>query len=209
MIFTSDKRMFQIKHPILKDIVKDIIEVPIVDFEGARMKNCILNAKDYSRKNNGAQVVTGFLFSSLGNVLLRIVGHAVVLENGVLKCVTPPEEEYIRQRGTQYFLPSDIEITNGRLPMGTISMVANPEIERFAQLENLIFEIKKQHPARELLDSKNSHIAISEKYIKPYNDAMKEMKRLIPIVEKLALVSMHRNNLCHCGSGKKYKSCCI
>lgn len=210
MLFISDRRIFQIEHPFINSVSKSIIEVPIVQFAGAREKNCILNAKSYAEQNSGSQVITGYIFSSLGNVLVRAIGHAVVLEDGQLRCVTPPERDYIRRRGTQYFLPYKFEIEeNGRLPAHTIAVDSHPSLERFALMENIIAEIKMKHPARASLDSTQSSIAIRAEYIEPYNDAVNEMKRLIPVIEQLALASMHRNNLCHCGSGKKYKSCCI
>ncbi|PTC01125.1 hypothetical protein C9975_03725 [Thalassospira xiamenensis] len=211
MFFISDEKIFKLKHPLIKSISKKVIEIPIVDLKGSgsRERNCILNAEAYSKNNPNSKVVKGYTFSSLGNVLVRLIGHAVIIENGQLKCVTPPEPEYIRRRGTIHFLPADFDIINGRLPSQTISIVNHSVLERFAELENLLSAIKMKHPARESLNSDVSQIALKEEYIEQYNKTLKEYQLLIPKAEALALASMSRNDLCHCASGIKYKNCCM
>ena len=70
--------------------------LPVHPSQVAKPLQCLDNVERYIKKNGGT-VQFGWIFSCLGNIVLKLTAHAVVKEqSGSLICVTPNVSDHFR-----------------------------------------------------------------------------------------------------------------
>lgn len=127
----------ELPYDFLKSI--DILSVERVKLDvvdGSEKLQCYNNVQKYIQSNNG-DVQFGWVFSQLGNIVLKLTAHVVVkLPNGFFKCVTPSEHGVSEID----FSPDDSVaslIVNDRLPAQIYPLVSDKVVDKFVKLEKL------------------------------------------------------------------------
>ncbi|MHA2763612.1 SEC-C metal-binding domain-containing protein [Vibrio harveyi] len=204
-IYDMNPNITKIRNSKLNKIIKDIIEVPLIPFEGAKERACCKNVDDYI-KQFGGEPVTGYLVFSLGYILIKLIGHVIVNKNGKLFCVTPPEVYHITKRGVVLFKPESFDY-NDRLPAYTEAIVRDPVVERYASYENQFENIRRKIPTNSP-GAINGRIPVPAEYEDELRSILNGKAKITNQVRKKAFQSIDRNSPCVCVSGKKFKHCC-
>lgn len=167
--------------------------LPVYPSQAAKPLQCLDNVERHI-KENGGTVQFGWIFSCLGNIVLKLTAHAVVKEqSGSLICVTPNEF----RTGRLVFAPDDsIDklIINKHLPQRCICLIENDIISRYVALERELDELR-------LINSG----VVSQSNLQDINQRASE---LYPYVLKIAKDATGPNHACYCGSNEKRKRCC-
>ncbi|EGQ9289940.1 hypothetical protein F7U66_29630, partial [Vibrio parahaemolyticus] len=204
-IYDMNPNITKIRNSKLNKIIKDIIEVPLIPFEGAKERACCKNVDDYI-KQFGGEPVTGYLVFSLGYILIKLIGHVIVNKNGKLFCVTPPEVDHITKRGVILFKPESFDY-NDRLPAYTEAIVCDPVVELYASYDNQFENIRRKIPTNSPGEI-NGGIPVPAEYEDELRSILKGKAKITNQVRKKAFQSIDRNSPCVCVSGKKFKHCC-
>jgi len=185
---------------------KNVQEIDIFSIESTRQRNCILNSKYYIGSNGGS-LQYGWMFSTLGNIAIRFVGHCVVKDsNGRLLCVSPPEHKYLTKLS---FIADDSVIEkNGRLKCITFPLVNHLLAIEVAQLENIESDIRSKYKARKCLSDQTNHVVLTDEDSDIMTHINIRKHQMAYELKKLVIKSMKPNDLCYCGTGVKYKKCC-
>ncbi|HHC7358155.1 TPA: SEC-C metal-binding domain-containing protein [Vibrio parahaemolyticus] len=204
-IYDMNPNITRVKNSKLKQIIKDVIEVPLIPFEGAKERACCKNVEDYINKFGG-EPVTGYLVFSLGYILIKLIGHVIVNQNGKLFCVTPPEVDHITKRGVILFKPESFDY-NDRLPGHAEALVRDPIVELYASYENQFESIRRKIPT-DSTRAINGRIPVPAEYEDELRSIINGKAKITNQVRKKAFQSIDRNSPCICVSGKKFKHCC-
>lgn len=210
MVFTSLLALPDLLDPPHYLDPSAVIVLPVSPIPGSRPKNCVLNVQEYI-KLNGGEPQFGWIFSSLGNVLIRFVGHCVVrTRDGLLLCVTPPEQAKVTRIG---FIPDNAlkPILRGveRLPAYTEVLIRNPIAKEYAKLENAKNEIICKYPARVSLSDDRLTTPLSDEDAQSMTEINHRLFEILPRLEMIVSRFQGVNQQCFCGSGRKYKKCCM
>ncbi len=161
---------------------------------------CSLNAKRFSEELGGS-IIFGWNVSVWKNVLIDCIGHAVVLKDDKFVDVTP--NKYGNSKSL--FVQDDniiFDYTNdmSRMPSKMIAISKAKEVRRLIIIEEEIYNIKIKYPitSGKIALNPNDGIKITK--------LDKEKQELIP---KIILNHTHYNEPCICGSGKKFRKCCL
>ena len=167
--------------------------LPVHPSQVAKPLQCLDNVERYIKKNGGT-VQFGWIFSCLGNIVLKLTAHAVVKEqSGSLICVTPNE---FRTDRLSFASDDSIDklIVNRHLPQRCICLVENDILSRYVALERELDELR-------LINSG----VVSQSNLQDINQRASE---LYPYVLKIAKDATGPNHACYCGSNEKRKRCC-
>lgn len=210
MVFTSLQALPDLPDPPHFLDSRTVIVIPVSPFPGSRPKNCILNTQEYIKSHGGDQQF-GWIFSNLGNVLIRFVGHCVVrTSEGLLLCVTPPEQANATRIG---FIPDNAlnPVHRGieRLPAYTEALIRNPIAKEYAKLENASNEIICKYPARVSLNDDRLTTPLSDEDARSMTIINRRLFEILPSLEAIVSRTHGVNQQCFCGSGQKYKKCCM
>ncbi|QEY12892.1 hypothetical protein [Cellvibrio sp. KY-YJ-3] len=181
------------KEIIKRAAISNIVCVPIEPQIGSLPLSCLKNVKSYV-EINGGNIQFGWIFSCLGNVVLKKTAHAVVArDDKSLLCVTPNE---YKLDNLNFSPDNSIEglIKNTFLPTHFVALVQNRSLENFLSLE------------RELDQLRLNNIGIVSSV------DVREIERRAAVLypEILDLAKKHTGgyDYCYCGSGRKRKNCC-
>ncbi|MGX9728002.1 MAG: SEC-C metal-binding domain-containing protein [Candidatus Electronema sp. VV] len=171
------------------------IFVPVKPVDSARYNYCLTDVPVYSQKHGGS-VQFGWIIWELKNIWIEAEFHACWINNdNIIIDITPkPDCE------TQIlFLPDskrvyeDKIIANIRKPL-----IENESIRMLLIIENKKDEIRAKHYSKESgVDSEAETTEYQEWYAKFIDTLNRNNKKI------------GRNDLCFCGSGLKYKKCCL
>lgn len=186
---------------ICRELVPDVppVFVPVDAEADAQPNKCILNALEAIHKDGG-EVMLGWKVYVWPRVLVHLIGHAVVLRDGKMRCVTPSrasEKKILFLADPS--LSFDESDPNARLGGKMIPLRDDPDAARFVEVEEEINDIKVRLPRT------------SGEVMVPGSDAVRLMalqKEQPELIRRLTLRTKKPNEICICDSGRKFRKCC-
>jgi hypothetical protein len=176
------------------------IFVKVTPIEGYRDDDCYGNVEDYIQKNGGS-VQYGWIIWEIPNIFIEAEFHAVWVNNGEYIDITPKSNNVERI----LFLPDPERKFTGDL----IDNVRKPLVnDAFTKTTVIVgkrkFEIRKKYydgsPDIEIPESEMIELEQYEKRV-----LLSEMQK----ENSIEIKKFGRNKPCPCGSGKKFKNCCL
>lgn len=166
---------------------------------GAKHNQCILNVREYCNRT-GAQPLLGWKINVWPRILVQIVGHAVVRESGVLRCITPgPDDEdqilFVEDENLLF----DFSDPRARMPSRMIASASHPDIKEFISNESEMIDIRCQGPRTSGLIEITGPSA--ERLMQLQTDQ-------IELIRRISLRSTKLNDRCICESGRRFSRCC-
>jgi len=184
-----------------RELVPDAppVFVPVEPEPGALPNKCILNVLETTRRDGG-EVVVGWKVYLWPRVLVHLIGHAVVLRDGAMTCVTPSKNKAKRI----LFLadPSrsfDEDDPDARLGGKMIPLRDDADADRFIEVEEEINSIKVKLPRT------SGQVMVTGPDAVRLAALQKELPELI---RRLTLRTKKPNEVCVCDSGRKFRKCC-
>ena len=133
--------------------------------------------------------------------------EAEVVEEKIIEEVAPivkeeePKEEIVEEK--------IIEEVKAEEPKEEIAPIVEEEINEEVVEEKVIEEVKVEEPKAEEIIVIESDKLIKEAIDEMQQDKPRPKKQRAPVKQPEKIVKVGRNDPCPCGSGKKYKKCCI
>ncbi|RJX31983.1 MAG: hypothetical protein C4516_04895 [Oxalobacter sp.] len=164
-------------------------KVFVQPLQGGMQMSCLDNVRKYLA-NNGGDFQFGWVFSMFGKFILKLHAHVVVrLDKDDLLCVTPPEQT---TRFINFSRDNSIPsaMVNDRLPTISFALVDAPIIHQLVQIENDedSARLRGDIPATKRIQAQRNWLA--DEFV------------------TFAKANTGRNEICYCGSTRKYKFCC-
>jgi len=133
--------------------------------------------------------------------------EAEVVEEKIIEEVAPivkeeePKEEIVEEKIIEEVKAEELK--------EEIAPIVEEEIKEEVVEEKVIEEVKVEEPKAEEIIVIESDKLIKEAIDEMQQDKPRPKKQRAPVKQPEKIVKVGRNDPCPCGSGKKYKKCCI
>ena len=155
---------------------------------------CFKNVEDYIKSNDG-EIQYGWIIWETPNVMLEAEFHAVLkLPNGNLLDITPTND---REKEI-LFVPDNLIKYNGE----KIDNIRYPILKN-----NIVFQFIKNAEKKNKEMAKLGNKFTSNDLLTIFND-IPNYNEISEQFISLIIKNRGANDICICGSGKKYKQCC-
>jgi len=179
--------------------------VPIRPESSCQTNECFWNVKK-KIKQCGGKVQHGWTIWEWPRILVEAEFHAIwVSPENTLLDITPKEYNvqrilFLPDNKQEYDFSKDgVRISNIRKPL-----LNHPLILDFIEISEKLFDFEEEHSVGREIHLEGSMIDIYESLKYKKTDLQVKIQRLFyPSNRRIG-----RNDLCSCGSGKKYKKCC-
>lgn len=147
----------------------------------------------------------GWIIWQTAHHLLQAEFHSVIKQkDGSFVCVTPYNKKYTKI----LFLPDNTMLYDERRVRTIYKALVDLEevrlfIEAVTTLNNLEVHMTNPQVIEQL--KKPEH----QEDVKQLQTTMQQIESAIEAYEKIVLNGVKRNDFCICGSGRKFKNCCI
>lgn len=176
------------------------IFVKVIPIEGYRHDDCYGNVEKHIQKNGG-RIQYGWIIWEIPNIFIEAEFHAVWVNNDGYVDITPKlnyEEKIL------FLLDSERKFTGELIDNIRKPLVDNAFTRTLVKVAKKKFEIRnKYYEGNPIINIPEFEIRDLEKY---------ERGVFLSEIQKDKLdrkIKVGRNEPCPCGSGKKYKKCCI
>ena len=121
------------------------------------------------------------------------------------------DDKYIKDAIKAYakFLNPEAEVVEEKIIEEVAPIVKEEEPKEEIVEEEVIEEVKVEEPKAEEIIVIESDKLIKEAIDEMQQDKPRPKKQRAPVKQPEKIVKVGRNDPCPCGSGKKYKKCCI
>ena len=193
-----DKQIKAFCNSINKAFEAKFVKV-LVD-KDAQPLECINNVRKYIQKNGG-DVVLGWTIWLHPKVFVEAEFHAIykTINNELIDITphkgNPSEILFLEDPSINY---ENIQINNIRKNISGLSL-----IDKFIKNHNELFEIQNKD------DLKYQHGEVKLKGNAAANYLRLKQENDKIMNEVLTKIKLGRNDICSCGSGRKFKNCCL